>query len=76
MPPILSVSEAARLLGVTPRTVRNLIVRGRFPGAFRIDPLARRSNYRIPLDDIERFLALRDASQNINNRIEFGVDEA
>jgi excisionase family DNA binding protein len=49
----LSVHQVAEILQVTPRTVRNLISRGRFPGAYKIDPESNRSPYRIPKEDLE-----------------------
>lgn len=55
-PYFYSVSELAELLNVTTRTVRNLIQRGRFPGAHRIDPGSEKSSYRIPRKDVEAFL--------------------
>ena len=50
------VDEVAEILNVTPRTVRNLIARGRFPNAYRIDPSNNRSHHRIPVSDLEKFL--------------------
>lgn len=51
-----TTSEVAAMLKVTPQTVINLINRGRFPGAYKIDPLASNSGYRIPVEDVERYL--------------------
>ena len=51
-----TVDEVAAILQVTDRTVRNLINRGRFPGAHKIDPDLSRSPYRIPKTDLEKFI--------------------
>lgn len=50
-----TVNQAAKRLGVSARTVQNLITRGRFPGAWKVDPQAARSSWRIPREDLERF---------------------
>ena len=50
-----TVEQVAEALKVTPRTVRNLIERGRFPGAYKIDPQSERSTWRIPEDDLVQF---------------------
>ena len=51
-----TTSEVAALLKVTPQTVINLINRGRFPGAYKIDPLSSNSAYRIPVGDVEKYI--------------------
>jgi excisionase family DNA binding protein len=51
----LTVQETAAFLGVSLRTVMNLIARGRFPGAYRLDPGVERSPYRIPVEDVKKF---------------------
>ncbi|PKO16826.1 MAG: hypothetical protein CVU39_06305 [Chloroflexi bacterium HGW-Chloroflexi-10] len=53
---LLSVEQVAQVLQVTPRTVRNLITRGRFPDAYKIDPEAKRSDWRIPQQNLADFL--------------------
>lgn len=52
----IRVSKAAQLLQVTPATVRNLIDRGHFPGASKIDPTRRNSPIRIPQSEIDQYL--------------------
>ena len=51
-----TTSEVAAMLRVTPQTVINLINRGRFPGAYKIDPLSSNSAYRIPIRDVEKYI--------------------
>jgi len=51
-----TTNEVAALLKVTPQTVINLINRGRFPGAYKIDPLSINSAYRIPIGDVEKYI--------------------
>lgn len=55
----LSVNSTAERLRVSPRTVLNMIERGRFPGAYKIDPLAETSAWRIPVEAVEKFEELR-----------------
>lgn len=59
---VYSVSDLAELLQVSTRTVRNLIKRGRFPHAHRIDPLSIKSSYRIPRNDVNAYLELQENS--------------
>jgi DNA-binding transcriptional MerR regulator len=56
LPPLLSISDAARRCGVHRNTVRRYLDAGRFPGAFREDE---RSPWQIPVHD------LRDAGFNV-----------
>ena len=58
----LTVEQVAATLNVTARTVRNLIKRGRFPGAYKIDPQATKSTYQIPKADLEHFIELQKPS--------------
>ena len=51
----LSAREAAQRLGVTSRTIIKWINRGSFPNAYKLNPDALRSAYRIPFPDIEAF---------------------
>lgn len=51
----LRVSEVAGVLGISQNAVRDLIKRGHFPGAHKIDP-TRKSVYLIPRQDLEKFL--------------------
>lgn len=53
-----TVKEVARILRVSERTVRNLIERNRFPGAYRLDPKTR-STWRIPERDVLEFQRLQ-----------------
>jgi predicted transcriptional regulator len=50
---VLTVEEVASRLGVTGRTVRNMIERGAFPRAYQLDPTTKKSPYRIPVGDVE-----------------------
>lgn len=59
MKKMIRVSEAARQLQVTPATIRNMIERGHFPGATKIDPTLRNSPLRIPEDEIKAYIAQR-----------------
>ena len=56
---LLTVEQVAITLEVTPRTVRNLIKRGRFPNARKIDPLKKKSSYQIPFSDVEAYQKLQ-----------------
>jgi predicted DNA-binding transcriptional regulator AlpA len=54
----LSVIQVAEILKCTPRTVRNLIVRGAFPSAYKFDPKSK-SVYFIPKSDVDKFIKQR-----------------
>ena len=54
----LTTKEIADQLQVTERTVTNLIRRGYFPGARKIDPRRLNSPYRIPESEFKNFLDL------------------
>lgn len=56
---LLTVDEVATRLHVTPRTVRNLIQRGHFPGAHKMDPSAQRSTFQIPQSDLDDYIDLQ-----------------
>lgn len=58
----LSTSKAAQLLGVSERTVQLWLKKRKFPGAYKLDPDASNSPYRIPLADVEAIQAKRKAS--------------
>jgi excisionase family DNA binding protein len=47
-----TVEQAAKELQVSDRTIRNLISRGRFPHAAKIDPQSPHSTWRIPRADL------------------------
>lgn len=53
----VTVREAADHMKVSTRTIRNLIDRGAFPGAARIDPSSEKSTWRIPRKELKAFLA-------------------
>jgi len=55
---VLTTHDIAERLAVTERTVVNLIHRGYFPAARKIDPRRRNSPYRIPESDYQRYLDL------------------
>lgn len=46
-PPLMGTAEIAARWDVHPETVRRMAVRGRFPGAFRVE-----RRWRIPLADV------------------------
>lgn len=51
----ITAKEAAERLNISLKSVANYIKRGRFPGAYKLDPLAKTSAWRIPVVDIESF---------------------
>ncbi len=62
---LLTVTQVAELLQVSNRTVRNLIKRGHFPQARKIDPSRWRSSWRIPQEDVNSYKSLVEASRVI-----------
>lgn len=58
----LNAQEVARLLNVHRSTVTKWIQKGLFPGAIRIEGTR---NWRIPLDDYERFLTRHHESHQL-----------
>jgi hypothetical protein len=46
-----SIAEVAVILHVHPRTAYNLVLRGRFPGAHKLDP-GSKSVWRIPVESV------------------------
>lgn len=50
---LMRVKEAAKRLGVSSKTIRNMIDRGKFPGARKINPDLKNSPYRIPISEVE-----------------------
>lgn len=54
----LTTHEIAQRLSVTERTVVNLVDRGYFPGALKIDPRRRNSPYRIPETAYQKYIEL------------------
>jgi len=59
---ILSVEDAAARLGVSAKTIRNMIDRGSIPGAYKLDPNAKNSPYRIPTESITKIISQRAGS--------------
>jgi excisionase family DNA binding protein len=51
----LSVSQVAVILKCSHRHVLNLIQRGAFPNAYKLDPSSK-SVYRIPKKDVDQFI--------------------
>jgi excisionase family DNA binding protein len=58
----LTVTEVARRLEVTPRTIRNWIQAGEFPNARQKRPVPG-SPYQIPVSDVIAFEERRDAAK-------------
>ncbi len=54
--PDLSTAEVPAVLKVSQRTVKNLIDRGHFPHAYKLDPTRSNSPYRIPRKDLDAYL--------------------
>jgi len=52
---MLRTGEVAKRLGVTRKTIWNMIQRGSFPNAIKLDPDAK-SIYLIPEEDIDNLL--------------------
>lgn len=51
----ITTDEAAEILGCSPRTVRNMIIRRTIKAQLvKIDPTVEKGVYRIPLSEIER----------------------
>lgn len=61
----LTVSQVAEILKCTNRTIRNLIKRGSFPNAYKLDPNSK-SVYRIPQTDIDKLLEQRSGKHEEN----------
>ena len=51
---LVSATTAARLLGLSPETVRRMCRNGRIPGA--VQPSGREGHWKIPLESIEDLL--------------------
>jgi len=64
---LIRVSEAAKILQTTPATVRNMINRGRFPGAQKLDPQRKNSPYRIPRSEVLSMLPGNKEARSQNN---------
>jgi predicted DNA-binding transcriptional regulator AlpA len=59
----LSVTQAAKRLGVSAAAIRGWINDHTFPNAYKLHPMKRNSPYRIPESDITAFEDKRHASQ-------------
>lgn len=55
----LTVRQAATRLGCSTRAINKWLADGRFPNAWKLNPAARNSPYRIPESDIQAFEATR-----------------
>jgi len=64
MTDFIRISEAARILQVTPATIRNWIDKGIINGAHKINPGAKNSPYRIPRIEIDQFLPQGDPQRS------------
>jgi excisionase family DNA binding protein len=58
----LTTTEVANILHVTLGTVINMIKKGRFPGAYKVDP-GSKSIWRIPQSGLDAFLEARKQSE-------------
>lgn len=52
----LTSKQAADLIGCHWATIGDLVKRGHFPNARKLDPTKRNSPYRLPLDEVEKFI--------------------
>ena len=59
---IVTVTEVAELLGITPRAVQGLIGRGHFPNARKLGP-GETSAFLIPKSDLDAYLKKREAQR-------------
>lgn len=56
----VTTEEAARMLKCSPRTIRNMIVRGTIKARMeRVDPTTDKGVYKIPISEIERIKKLQ-----------------
>ena len=55
MSKVLTTRQAAERLGATPKAVGDWVKAGEFPNAYRLNPGAPKSPFRIPVKDIEDF---------------------
>ena len=56
---ILTSPEVAKILGVNPTTITNWAKAGYFPRAYRVNPMSKRSAWRIPQGDVDAFVEKR-----------------
>jgi len=59
---LLSTTQVAEILHVSVVTVNKYILKGRFPGAYKLDPESK-SMWLIPQTDVDAFLELQKQSQ-------------
>jgi transcriptional regulator with XRE-family HTH domain len=55
----MTVKQAADRLGVSTRAITKWLQAGAFPNAFKLNPVAKNSPFRIPDTDVEAFEATR-----------------
>lgn len=55
-----TVQVAAKLLGVSTRTIQTWIKQGTFPHAHKLNPTLQNSAYRIPYTDLNHFMLKRN----------------
>ena len=55
-----TTSELAKLIGCTNRTIRNMIDRGRFPNAHKLDPDSESSTWIVPFTDYHNYLQKKE----------------
>jgi len=60
---IYTTIQAANFFSVSRRTIQDWIARGYFPNAYKLNPNARRPEYRIPRSDIAKIIDLRRQQQ-------------
>ena len=51
---VLTVTQASERLGVSRFTLHRMIDAGNFPNAYRLNPRNPKSEYRIPVSDVEQ----------------------
>ena len=56
---VLTLKETAERLGIRPRTMYKWLGKGLFPNAYKVNPTAKNSPFRIPVEDVEAFEAQR-----------------
>jgi predicted DNA-binding transcriptional regulator AlpA len=56
---ILNTTEVSKILGVTPQSVSEWLKHGDFPRAYKLNPMRRKSAWRIPRGDVDGFIQKR-----------------
>jgi len=59
---MISVDEAAEMIGTYSKHIRRLIARGKLPGVFRVGN-ANNSPYIIPLESVQAYIAQQKAAE-------------